>query len=193
MEFRTDDPGALASRTLTETDSAQVVELDLYDELATFSERSPEEQREELDRVERANAQPGPTVDDPPPACFAFIEQSDVPTLVEGELDRSPEPLFNLIDESQFEPPEQRTSWASAEPVFAFVEESSQETSLTSVASQIAAALPDALRSTSPLEVIDSGAMTTANCELNCESCGADSSLEDLFCLSCGQFLGEMD
>lgn len=185
MKFGTDKPVMRASRTLTETGSAHIDELDLYDELATFSALSPEEQRDELERVERSNTPPVLTVDDPPTASFDFIEQSDVPT--HPELDGSPEPVFNLIEESQVERIEQRPSWASADPAFAFVEESSQETSLTRGASQIAAALPDVLRSTSPLEVIDSGALATAKCQLKCESCGADSSLEDLFCLSCGE------
>ncbi|MFY9607607.1 MAG: zinc ribbon domain-containing protein [Blastocatellia bacterium] len=193
MEFRTDEPGVLAGRTLNETGSAHIDELDLYDELATFSALSPEEQREETERVERANAQSALAVDDPLPVSFDFMEPSDVPTRADRELDRSPEPVFDLIDESQFERIEQSSAAASAEPAFAFVEESSEEPPLTSEASQIAAALPDVLRSTSPLEVIDSGAMTTAKGELKCESCGTDSSPEDLFCLSCGELLGETD
>lgn len=192
MEFRTDERGVLASRTPSEAGSAHINELDLYDELATFSALSPEEQRKELESVERANAKPALTVEDPFRVSFDFIEQSDVPTRLHGELDRSPDPVFNLIDEAQLERIEQSPSRSSSEPAFAFVEESSQETSLTSGASQFAAALPDVLRNTSPLEVIDSDAMTTAKGELKCESCGADSSLEDLFCLSCGQLLGEM-
>ena len=111
MEFRTDQPGVLASRTLRETGSAHIDEVDLYDELATFSALSPEEQRKELER----------------------------------------------------------------------------ETS------QIAAAPADVLKTTSPLEVIDLGTITNEKCELKCEGCGAASSLEELFCWSCGQLLGEMD
>ena len=193
MGFRTDERGVLTSRTLSETGSAHIDELDLYDELATFSALSPEEQRKELERVERSTDQPALTVEDPSPVTFDFIEQNDVPTRAGGELDRSPEPVFDLVDESQFEWIEQSPSWQSAEPAFAFVEESSEGTSLPSETSQIAAALPDLLRSTSPLEVIASGAMATEQCELKCGSCGAGSNLEDLFCLSCGEFLGEMD
>lgn len=191
MTFRTDEPGVHASRTGSETGSAHIGELDLYDELATFSALSPEQQRKELESLERHAAQPALTVEDSSRVSFDFLEQSDFPTRGDGDLDRSAEPVFNLIDESQLERVEQSPSWQSAEPAFAFVEESSKESSLSSGASQTAPALPD--RSTSPLEVIDSGAMTSARCELRCESCGAESSPEDLFCLSCGQLLGGMD
>jgi hypothetical protein len=193
MEFRTDEPGVLASRTLRETGSAHIDEVDLYDELATFSALSPEEQRKELKRIETANIQPALAADDLTPVSFDFIEQRDVPTREHAEFDRSCEPVFNLIDESQLERNVKGQSWASAEPAFNFIEESSQEASLTSETGQIAAAPADVLRTTSPLEVIDSGAITNEKCELKCDGCGAASCLEELFCLSCGQFLGEMD
>jgi hypothetical protein len=192
MKLRRDEQGAPGSGTLIEPLSTEIAELDLYDELVTFTTLSPDQQREELEHVAQASAQPV-TAAEEPPASFDFLEQSDLPARDEPGSNSSTEPAFNLIDEPLCDPLDQRHGDVSAHPVFAFVEESSQETSLASEDNPVAAEPPDALRRTSPLEDIYAGAMTTPECELKCESCGAASSLEDLFCLSCGQLLGEMD
>lgn len=192
MRFGIDEPGVRASGTRTETGSARVDELDLYDELATFSSLSPEEQREELESVERANALPALTVDDLPSVSFDFIEQSDVPTRPEREPDRWPEPLFDLIDESQFGPLEQPPSSEPAEPVFAFLEEPAQEPSQSRQATHLASQSDDLFDAASPLGDICSGAPLRSPPSMKCESCGAVSTIEDLFCLSCAQLLGEV-
>lgn len=192
MKRRRDEPGAPGSGTLIESLSTAIVELDLYDELVSFSALSPVQQREELEKVARANAQVVTTTEEPP-ASFNFMEQGDLPASDGPESNSPSEPAFNLIDEPLCDPLDRQGGDAPADPVFAFVEKSSQDASQASEDIIVAAAPPDALRNTSPLGDIDSGAVTTAECELKCGSCGAGSSPEDLFCLSCGQLLGEMD
>lgn len=190
MKLTRSETGARGSGRLIEPLSTETAELDLYDELVSFTELSPDQQREELERVARANAPPVTTAEES--ASFDFLEQSDLPARDEPESNSSTEAAFNLIDEPLCDPLDSPDGDSSAHTIFAFVEELSPETSRGSEDSPVAAQ-PDPLRSTSPLEDIYSGAMTAAECEHRCESCGAVSSLEDLFCLSCGQLLGEMD
>jgi hypothetical protein len=191
MEFRSDGSGARASGRLTETRSTQKAELDLYDELLSFSALSPEEQRKELERVERKSAQLAAAVEEPAAVRFDFIEQSDLPARDEPEFNPASEPAFDLVDESLFEPLDQRSDAAPAEPVFAFLEE--QQTPRASKGSHLISESEDPFDVAGPLEDICSGVMLRNETTLKCESCGAGSNVEDLFCPSCSQLLGEMD
>lgn len=179
------------SGTLTETGSAGSGELDLYEELANFSALSPEEQRKELKRVESAKAQPAVTVDDSPSAGFDYIELGELPPCAEGGLEQSSEPLSNPVDEAQFEPPGQRPSSASPEPLFTFSEEPVRESSQSSQASHLVCRSDDPFDEASPLEGICAEALLGAQTTMKCESCGATSNLEDLFCPSCSQLLND--
>jgi hypothetical protein len=193
MKFGADELDVRSSGTPVRAGSAHINEVDLYDELATFSALSPEEQLEELERIERANAQPALTVDDPSPGSIDFVEQSDAPTRAECELDRSPEPLFNLIDESRFEPLEQPQTGASVEPAFAFLEPSAEEPWQSRQASHLSSECDDSLGVTSPLGDICPDAPLLTKPAKKCDSCGAALAIEDLFCLSCGQLIGDLD
>jgi hypothetical protein len=191
MEFRSDVSGARTSGKLADTGSTQKAELDLYDELVTFSALSPEEQRKQLERVVRESAQLAAAVEEPAPVRFDLIEQSDLPARDEPEFNPASEPAFDLVDESLFEPLDRRSDAALAEPAFAFVEE--QQSSHSSEGSHLSSESEDPFDVASPLEDICSGVMLRTETNLKCESCGAGSDLEDLFCLSCAQLLGEMD
>lgn len=191
MKFRSDGSGVRASGRVTGTRSTQKAELDLYDELLSFSALSPEEQRKELERVERKSAQLAVAVEEPAPVRFDFIEQSDLPARDEPEFDPASEPAFDLVDESLFEPLNQNSDAAPAEPVFAFLEE--QQTSRASEGSHLISESEDPFDVVSPLEDFCSGVTLRNETTLKCESCGAGSNVEDLFCPSCAQLLGEMD
>ena len=191
MEFRSDGSGARASGKLAETRSTQNAELDLYDELLSFSALSPEAQRKELERVVRESVRLAGAVEESAPVRFDFIEQSDLPAPDEPEFNPASEPAFDLVDESLFEPLDQRSDAAPAEPVFAFLEE--QQSSRASESSHLISESEDPFDVASPLENICSGVVLSNETTLKCESCGAGSNLEDLFCLSCAQLLGEMD
>src|SRR6476660_8006396 len=105
MKFRRDEPGARASGTLSEPASIETVELDLYDELSSFSALSPEEQRKELEHVARASAQPATVSEEPAAAIFEFMDQPDLRAHQESETNSSPEPTFNLIEDSTLTAP----------------------------------------------------------------------------------------
>ena len=191
MEFRSDGSGARASGKLAEARSTQNAELDLYDELVSFSALSPEEQKNELERVERKGAQLAAAVEEAAPVRFDFIEQSDLPARDVPEFNPASEPVFDLIDESFFEPLDQRSDAAPAEPVFAFLEQ--QQSSPASERNHLISESEDPFDVASPLEDICSGVVFRNETTLKCESCGTGSNLEDLFCLSCAQLLGETD
>jgi hypothetical protein len=165
--------------------------MDLYDELVTFSALSPEQQRTELERVVMESAQLAAAVEEPAPIRFDLIEQSDLPAPDEPEFNPASEPAFDLVDESLFEPLDRRSDAALAEPVFAFVEE--QQSSHSSEGSHLSSESEDPFDVASPLEDICSGLILRTETNLNCDSCGAESSVKDLFCPSCAQLLGEMD
>jgi hypothetical protein len=191
MEFRSDGSGARASGKLADTGSTQKTELDLYDELSSFTALSPEEQRKELERVVRESAQLAVAVEEPVPVRFDFIEQSDLPASDEPESNPASEPAFDLGDESLFEPLDQRSDAAPAESVFAFLEE--QQSSQAREGSHLISESEDPFDVVSPLEDFCSGVTLRNETTLKCESCGAGSNLEDLFCPSCAQLLAEMD
>jgi hypothetical protein len=191
MELRSDRPGAREGWRLTETRTTQKAELDLYDELLSFSALSPEEQRKELERVERKSAQLFVAVEEPAPVRFDFVEQSDLPARDEAEFNPALEPAFDLVDESLFEPLDRPSDALPAEPVFAFLEE--QQTSQASEGSHLVSESEDPFDVASPLEDICSGVMLRNETTLKCESCGAGSNVEDLFCPSCAQLVGELD
>jgi hypothetical protein len=192
MKFRRDEPGARASGTLSEPASIETVELDLYDELSSFSALSPEEQRKELERVALASASPAVASGEPAPASFEFMDQPDLRAHEGSESNSSYEPAFKLIEESLLTPPDQPPGEPS-QPVLALIEEQAQEPAHPVEESQVAGELVDTLRKTSPLDDIYSGVMATPETSLKCGSCSADSNVEDLFCPSCGQLLSEMD
>ncbi|MEK6300201.1 MAG: hypothetical protein AABO41_05720 [Acidobacteriota bacterium] len=192
MEFRSDESGARSSDRLIEPASTTMVELDLFDELSNFSALSSEEQRKDLERIGLASAQPAPTAGKPAPANFDFIEQSDWAEAKAPTLDQFAEPTFDLIDESLLEPPDLPDP-PPAQPVFAFVEQPAQQVSQPIEDGRFASEPPDTLGVTSPLADIFSGVILTLETALSCENCGADSGKEDLFCLSCGELVGEID
>jgi hypothetical protein len=191
MEFRSDGSGARASGKLADTGSTQKTELDLYDELSSFTALSPEEQRKELERVVRESAQLAVAVEEPVPVRFDFIEQSDLPASDEPESNPASEPAFDLGDESLFEPLDQRSDAAPAESVFAFLEE--QQSSQAREGSHLISESEDPFDVVSPLEDFCSGVTLRNETTLKCERCGAGSNLEDLFCPSCAKLLGELD
>jgi len=193
MELRHDEPGVRGSGTLGQTGSTQICELDLYDELVNFSALSPEEQRRQLKRVERSSDPHVVIAKEPDPVSFDFIERSDLPASSKPAFNRSAEPAFSLFDESLFELLDQRPEPPPVETFFAFVEEPAQHTSPSIEGNHLACELNDSLKGTSPLEDICSGTMLSPETTLTCESCGAASNLEDLFCAACGQLLGELD
>lgn len=214
MQFRSDESCARSSDLLIEPASRTVVELDLYDELSNFSALSPEqqrkelervalplgahasvpagaeEQRKELERVALAPAPPAPAAENRAPATFDFIKRSDLPNRDGRDLDQSAELAFSLIDGSQLEPPDLPDP-PRAQPIFAFIEETADEPSKASEDGLKVSEAHGTLGGTSPLADLFSGVSLTLETALRCESCGAASTAEDLFCLSCGELVGE--
>jgi len=140
MEFKGDEPGKRSSAKLNEPGSTTVIELELYDELSKFSALSPEEQKNELERIAQANA--------------AEAHQTAVAGEQGGEL----------------------------EPVSIATEDGSMVTDSS-----------DKREGTGPLADMVSGVDLSVQTTLRCESCGAASTAEDLFCLSCGELMGVVD
>ena len=192
MEFRSDESGARSSGMLTEPASTTALELDLYDELSSFSALSPEEQRKELERIAPAVARPASAAENRARESFDFIEPSDLPELAEPILDQSTRPSFDLIDESPLEPVDLPDP-PPAQPIFAFVEEPARESIHARDDGHFTSESTPTLEGTSPLVDMFSGVSLSLETELRCESCGAASNTEDLFCLACGQLLAEMD
>src|ERR1700752_134019 len=192
MKFRRDEPGARASGTLSEPASIEIAELDLYDELSTFSGLSPEEQSKELERVALARARPAGVSEDPAPPIFEFIDQPDLRVQEGSESNSAPEPAFNLVEEFVLTPPDQPPGEPS-QPVLTLIEEQGQDALHPAEESQIAGELVDTLRKTSPLDDIYSGAMATPEASLKCGRCSADSHVKDLFWPACGRLWSEMD
>ena len=140
MEFKGDEPGTRSSAMLTEPASTTVIELDLYDELLSFSTLSSEEQRKELERVAQLlAARPG-------------------------------------------------------QPTGA--EEQRRELELISIAIEdgpIVCDPSDKREGTGPFADMVSGVNPSVETMLSCGNCGAASSAEDLFCLSCGELVAEVE
>ena len=140
MEFKGDEPGTRSSGLLTDSSSTTVIELDLYDELLSFSMLSPDEQRKELERVAQ---------------------------LLAGR-------------------PGQPTG----------AEEQRRELELVSIAIEddpIVSDPPAKGEEAGPLVDVFSAGGSAVETTLICESCGAASTAEDLFCLCCGELVGGVD
>ena len=193
MGFKRDEPGMHASRTLTETGSTQSGELDLYDQLVAFSALSPEAKSKELERAEKSSDPPAVTFEEPAGPRFDFLEQSDPPDTDKPEFNQLAEPVFTLIDEAHFAPPDQHPKRAPVESVFAFVAEEPNETSQPIEGKRLTSESYGSLNGTSPLEEVCSGTVLSPESKQKCENCGAASNMEELFCPSCSQLLGDID
>lgn len=150
MDFRSDESGARSSDLLTKHASTTMVELDLYDELSSFSALSPEEQRKELERVALPQA-----------------KHASVPFGAE-KLRGEPESVRLSLGAQPVPPAQERTS-----SNLDFIEGNDLRKC-------------DGPESDEPVEI---PGVATA---LRCESCGAVATTEDLFCVSCGELVGDL-
>ena len=170
-------------------------EINLYEELIAFVELSPEEQRSYLERqYERSpeivtHLMPAETLPaEPIPAEHFELETASAhaDTQIAEDRDMNVDIFtakFTLADEGLVMPVAEPTS------VSAKAEEPGHRR-------QASFELPDLFRATGPLaglmprpEVTFTGAMTKGVCL----ACGAESGVDDLFCMTCGAFIDEVD
>lgn len=190
MGFRNDERGG----TLTHTGSTQANELDLYSDLAAFTALSPEDQSKESERIKGENDQAVVTGEVPARARLDLFERSDLPATGKPEFNQASEPEFSLIDEALFAPRDQSLEQASVESDFAFVTEAPNENSQPrKKGGHMTSELNEPLSRTSPLEETCPVSVLPSENSQECETCGTASSIEELFCPSCGQLLGNID
>lgn len=171
-------------------------EINLYEELVDFIELSPEDQRSYLERQCKASSQTAaeltPDEPIPPQPILAEYFEETVPAHAEAEV----------IAE---EPEMGEDFTAAAGPVFVnedavkAVTESpfiNAEAKEPGQRRQGSFELPDLFRASGPLsglmlrpEITFTGALTKGVCL----ACGAESGVDDLFCVTCGAFIDEVD
>lgn len=188
-------------------------EISLYEELVAFVELSPEEQRSYLERQYARSPQivseitPAETLasepllpehfgseivsvpfetEFPADANATFVLEPSSTEIVAEDVETNPFILAAKpvsADEAVIKP------LAESQSASAKAEDSGQRR-------QASFELPDLFRATGPLaglmprpEVTFTGAMTKGVCL----ACGAESGVEDLFCMTCGAFIDEVD
>jgi hypothetical protein len=154
------------------------LEIDLYSDLTSFSARSPEEQEAEVERIvvrksgiskplSVAPEDPGLELNIDPDHGFGDPFQLSDPGL--GDLIQLPEPA--LDDSAQFAEPANLPPPNLADDLFEAAIPQPQSVDLE----------PDLV-----LPIGSSGN------EVICPACGAATSIDDLLCIACGSFVGEM-
>jgi hypothetical protein len=202
MEFNKNEAGNLAGATAVGTAGPGAGEIDLYDELETFAGLPPEEQQ-------RLLARPDKVVDDTVAAAYSDSESTNV-TSNAVRIETS-EPHPESISKVEDSVVGGETSEVSSEATEGL--SSSGSPALPSVTAakspsdsgdsaakkktgDLSAQLFDRSR-TGPLlaglnvlgDLVFAGDLSRGVCL----ACGAESAAEDLFCVSCGVFIDDID
>jgi hypothetical protein len=201
MEFNKNEAGNLAGATAVGTAGPGAGEIDLYDELETFAGLSPEEQQ-------RLLARPNKAVEEAVAATYSDSESTNVTSnAVRMETPKpQPESISEVKDSVRGETSEvsseaTKGSSSSGSPALPSVTaENSPSDSGDSAAKKKTGDLSPQLfdRSrTGPLlaglnvlgDLVFAGDLSRGVCL----ACGAGSAAEDLFCVSCGVFIDDID
>jgi hypothetical protein len=199
MEFNKNEGAILAS---VESAAASVAEIDLYDELITFSGLSPEEQLRIFARSKKSEEKP---VERPGSGSISAQNtgssvEIQVTELQAANMSEPEDPITGVrINEVRPEASEASSLTGSPSALSSTPAQSnpnSEDTAAKAEVSDVSPQLFDRSR-TGPLlaglsvfgDFVFAGDLSRGVCL----ACGAESAAEDLFCVSCGVFIDEID